>query len=335
MTAKIWNMSYGLFPSGANWTPGGAPAAGDNFYVSGGTPVLFNQTFGSAAVRSSIGLTSTDASQPSRLVAWNTTLTNVMIDNNPPPIPNPVGPPPAGYTTGRHGVLVVGGTTTNDGGTIMAGRGYLYSGQPLSGNSLDILIAPQSTLINKGTIVAGPTGGNTMTVSGYGGSALENDGHILVNSGKVTISTDLTGTGSVEVTSGSSHSASGSLELGAAVDAGQTINITFGSLQIDQPASFLGQVALGSGSGAVTLKGLQAESWDLSGNALEFFDAAGAVIGTLRLATPTDPASLRVYETSNATYGSAVSVSYGLLGPSQSDTTPVLLPYHNNMAAAA
>lgn len=337
MAAKNWSASYGLFSSGANWTPDGAPAAGDNFYVPNGVPILFNQTFGSASVPSSIGLTSTDASQPSRLVAWNTTLTNVRIDNNPPPVLNPGGPPPAGYTTARHGVLVVGGTTTNDGGTIMAGRGLLYTGQPLSGNSLDIVVAPQSTLINKGTIFAGPTSSDTMTVSGYGGSTLQNDGRIVANSGKVTISTDLTGTGNVEVSTRSSNSAGGFVELGAAVDAGQTINITFGTLQIDQPARFLGQVDLGldrsSGGGEVRLEGLQAQSWDLSGNTMEFFDASGAVINTLRLATPPDPASLKVYETSNATYGSAVSVSYGLFGPGQSDSTPVLLPYH--MAAAA
>ncbi len=339
MAAKNWNMSYGLFSSGANWTPGGAPVAGDNLYISGGVPILFNQTFGSAAVRSSIGLSSADASQPSRLVAWNTTLTNVTIDNNPPPVLDTNGPPPAGYTAGRHGVLIVGGTTTNDGGTIMAGRGNLYTGQPLYGNSLDILIAPQSTLVNKGNIVAGQNPSNTMTVSGYEGSALENDGRITVSSGKITISTDLTGTGTVEVTSGSSRSSGGSLELGGAVDAGQTINITSGTLQIDQPASFLGQVALTQdrvfGGGEITLEGLDADSWDLSGNAMEFFDGAGTVIGTLRLITPTDPATLKVYETSNATYGSAVSVSYGAFGPGQSDTTPVLLPYHNSMAVAA
>ncbi len=325
MTAKNWNASYGLFSSGANWTPGGAPAPGDTLDVPSGVPILFNQTFGSASVASSIGLTSTDASQPSKLVAWNTTLTNVTI-NNTPFYSGPVGQWPANYTTPRHGVLLVGGTTTNDGGTITSER-YVITGQPIYDNSLDIVVAPQSTLINKGSINAGLE--DTTTVSGYGGSALENDGRILANGGKVTISTDLTGTGSVEASGGSRSP--GSLELGAAVDAGQTINLTFGSLQIDQPASFLGQVALGRGG--VVLEGLQAQSWDLSGNAMEFFDAAGAVIDTLRLATPTDPATLNVYATSNATYGSAVSVNHGFFGPGQSDTTPVLLPYYTAAAA--
>ena len=312
MTVRNWNTSYGLFSSDANWTPGGAPAAGDTLYVSSGIPILFNETFGSAAVRSTIGLVSTDASQPAGLIAWATTLTDVTIDNTPP----------AGADfTGRHGVLGVIGTTTNDGGTIEAGRGGI------GGNSLDIVIAPGSTLVNRGTIGALPN--DTMAISDYGGSALENDGTLFAAGGKVTVGTDLTGTGTVSA--GQGQQSTGSVELQAAAGAGQTFDLGLaGVLQVDQPMSFLGQVALQGGK--VSLEGLSVQSWDENGSVIDVFDASGGVIDTLRLTAPQDPATLKVYAAPDPTYGSAVTVGAGpFVSPPPNG---ILLPYHTAAAAA-
>lgn len=326
MAVKNWNASFGLFSSHANWSPGGAPVAGDNLYVSSGVPILYNETFGAAGAPSSIGLTSTDASQPSELIAWNATLANVTLDNAPPAYTGPVSQRPADYFTGRHGVLIAGGTVTNDGGTIEAGRSNLF----FSGNSLDIVLAPQSTLVNKGVIYASP--GNTMAISGYGGSALENDGTMSAAGGQITVATELSGVGSVNVTRGP-PGFGGFVELKAAVDAGQTFNVNLAAIQIDKPMSFLGQVALNAqqGGGKVTLEGLAAQSWDVNGSAVEFFDAAGSVIDTLRLTTPQDPAGLKVYAAPDATYGSAVSVSNGRFFGTPSTAT--VLPYHTAAAA--
>ena len=317
MAIKNWNAGFGLFSAGNNWSPDEAPAAGDKLYISDGAAILYDETFGSADAPSSIGLTGDDASQPSRLIAWNATLANVTLDNAPP----------GADLTPRHGAFVVAGTVLNDGGTIEAGRGNLL----FPGNSLDIALAPFSTLINTGTISATP--GNTMDITGSWGSALENDGRIVAAGGTVTVSSDLTGVGSVEVSSGP-PGFGGFLELGAGADAGQTASLSRAALQIDQPARFLGQVALSPqrGGGRVTLEGLAAQSWDVSGNAVEFFDADGAVVNTLRLLTPPDPAALTVYTLPDATYGTAVALTAGPgFAPPSSAT---LLPYHDTVAAA-
>jgi len=99
-------------------------------------------------------------------------------------------------------------------------------------------------------------------------------------------------------------------------------------IQIDQPASFLGQI---DGSlqqtGVVQLEGLAAASWDVNGSSIEFFDGGGSVIDTLRLTTPQDPSTLAVYSEADPTYGNAVVVgSSRFLQP---PTGTPLLPYHS------
>ncbi len=324
MAAKNWDAAAGLFSSAQNWSPNEVPAAGDSLYVPSGTAILFNSTFGAPDTPSGIGLTSGSASQPSQLVAWDAALEDVTLDNSPPLYSGPASGRPADDFTGRHGVLVVGGEVTNDGGTIEAGRGNLL----LPGNSLDIVVAPYSTLINKGSV--GATPGNTMAISGYDGSALENDGQVFAAGGAVTVGVDLTGVGSVSLSKGPPGFGS-SVEVQAAVDAGQTFDLGLGTgLRIDQPMSFLGSVSLGDGQ--VALEGLQAQSWDENGSAIDFFDGSGGLIDTLRLAAPQDPSSLKVAVAPDPTYGSAVLVGAGpLFSPPASAT---LLPYHTATAAA-
>ncbi len=119
------------------------------------------------------------------------------------------------------------------------------------------------------------------------------------------------------------------LELKDAVDAGQTFHISESALQVDQPASFLGQI---DGNlqqyGEVKLEGLAAASWDVNGNSLEFLDAAGSVVDTLRFTTPQDHAMLAVYNRADPTYGNTMVVGASrFYGPPAG--TP-FLPCHTN-----
>jgi len=275
--------------------------------------MMVGQTFGSDSARSTIGLTGQAASDAPTLVVLDATLKNVLVDTASES-------PGLDYSPAKHGTLVVAGTVTNDGGQIESGRGNLLFG----GDSLDVTIAPGSTLINKGSIYASP--GNQMTISGGDGSTLENDGTINAAGGSVTISTHLTGTGDVSAGRGAQQGPH--LELKGAVDAGQTFHIFEGAIQVDQPLSFLGQI---DGSlqqtGAVLLEGLAAASWDLNGSAVEFFDAGGSVIDTLRLTAPADPSTLAVFSEANPTYGNTVVV--GSSHFSQPPTGTPLLPYHS------
>lgn len=325
MSVKNWNVLMGLFSSAYSWSPSEVPVAGDNLYIQNGTAVIFNKTFGSDSLKTSIGLTGPTAENSPQVIAYNVTLKNVDINNALPPY---TGQVPNNYYDPKHGRLLFGGTVTNDGGDIFARKNESFAGR----NSIDITVAPGSTLINKGTLGAGP--GSTMTIAGYGGSTVENDGSILSASGDVTILTHLTGTGTVSVNGGAGGGGfGGSLELNAAADAGQTFSLSRAVLQLDQPLSFLGQVNAdpSHGGGKVNLEGLSAASWDVNGSSVEFFDTAGSLVDTLRFTTPQDPGALAVFTTADPTYGSVVSVGSG--GGFGAPSAEALLPYHTAAAA--
>lgn len=139
---------------------------------------------------------------------------------------------------------------------------------------------------------------------------MENDGTINAASGTVTISTHLAGTGDTYTSAAGGGGFSGNVELNAAVDAGQTFRISQGSLQIDRPHRFLGQVDLGPTQfgGTACLEGLKAASWDATGNLVEFFNDAGKVVDTLRFTAPQDSTTLAVYVTPDAAHGTRINV---------------------------
>ena len=327
MSVKSWKAPVGLFSSARNWSPSEAPVAGDKLYIQSGTAVLFNTTFGSDDAETSIGLIGPTTENSPQVIAYNVTFKNVDINNISPPYTDQA---PADYYSLKHGRLFVGGTVTNDGGSISTVSNQGSGGR----NSIDITVGPGSTLINKGTISVNV--GSTMTITGYGGSTVENNQLIRCASGDMTISTHLTGTGVIGVSGGALGGAyGGSLEIDAAVDAGQTVSLGRAVLQLDQPLSFMGQVSADPsfGGGRVDLEGLSAASWGVNGSSVEFFDAAGSLVNTLRFTTPQDAGALAVYATTDPAYGSVVSIGSG--GGFGAPTPDALLPYHTDTALAA
>lgn len=321
MSVKSWKVPVGLFSSARNWSPSGAPAAGDTLSIQSGAAIIRNRTFGAEGVQTSIGLTGPDAENPPLLAAYNTAFKDVDINNAPPPGAGSTGGP-------YHGRLLAVGTVTNDGGTILAGGGQGFN------SSIDITVAPGSTLVNKGSIGAGT--GCKLTIAGYGGSTVENDGNIFSASGTVKVSTALTGTGAVSVSGGALGGAfGGRLELDAPAGDGQTFGLSRAVLQLDQPLSFMGQVSANpsNGGGRVDLEGLSAASWAVNGSSVELFDAAGSLVDAVRFTTPQDAGALAVFATTDPTYGSVVSIGSG--GGFGAPTPDALLPYHAAPAAAA
>lgn len=288
-----------------------------------GTAILANQTFGSAAVQTTIGLIgATDATAPT-LVLQNVTLKNVKLSEAPPHYTGPVSGSLPGYYSAKFGTVSIKGTVTNDGGMMEGGRDSLGPNA-----SLKIDLDAGAALINKGTLAAFPSG--QLTISAHGVARVENDGAISAAGGKVTISAHLTGVGSAMTSTAGGGGFSGSIEVNAAVDAGQTFHISQGSLQIDQPASFLGKVDLGVPqlAGTVHLEALNAASWDMKGSLLELFNAAGAAIGSMQFTTPQSQATLVVSNLSDAVYGHVVSITANHpSGPAS--TSPSVLPYHS------
>ncbi len=257
------------------------------------------------------------------LVLQNVTLKNVKLNEAPPLYNGPVSGSPPGYYAAKFGTVLVRGTVTNDGGVIEGGRDSLGPNA-----SLKMVLDPGAALINKGVLTAFPSG--QLVISGRGSARVENDGSISAAGGKVTISVHLTGVGNTYTSAAGGGGFSGGVEISAAVDAGQTFHISQGSLQIDQPLSFLGKVDLGAPqiAGTVRLEALNAASWEVKGSLLELFNTTGAVIGSLQFTTPQSQATLVVSNLSDATYGHVVSVTASHpSGPAS--TSPGILPYHN------
>ncbi len=312
---RNWTASAGLFSSPADWSPAGAPAAGDTLYVQTGLVVMFGQTFGSIGTPSAISLIGGTAASAPTLALINDTLLNVNVSNTPPPFTGSTAP--AGYYAAKYGTLMIGGTVTNEGGTFEAARG-----SRVGGNNLNIAVEPGSTLVNKGSLLSGP--GGQLTISG---ATVENDGTIVAGGGHVTVSAHLTGVGNAYVNDAGAGLNS-VIEVNAAVDAGQTVHIGRGALQLDQPTSFLGQVDVPSAGvlGGVLLEGMSPASWDVKGSLLELFNGAGARIDMLRFTLPETQASLAVYERPDATHGhTALVSSSAFFPPPQGDT---VVPYH-------
>ncbi len=312
---RNWTAWVGLFSSPGDWSPAGTPVAGDTLYVQNGLVVMVGQTFGSAGAPTALSLIGDTAASAPMLALFNDTLRNVNISNTPAPFSGPMAPPD--YFSAKYGTVLIGGKVVNDGGTIEAARG-----SRVGGNNLSIAVQSGSTLVNKGTLLSGPN--SQLTISG---SSVENDYRIVAEGGHVTLSAHLTGTGDAYVNN-AGVGLDSRIEINAAVDAGQTVHIGRGPLQLDQPTSFLGQVELPTAGalGGVFVEGLSPASWDVKGNLLELFDGVGGRIDTLRFTTPETQASLAVYERPDATYGNTVLVSSSNFFPPPSGTTVV--PYH-------
>ena len=322
MSIKNWNAATGSFMVSRNWSSLNAPVAGDDLYLQSGTAILAHRTLGSAAAITTIGLIGATAASAPVLVLQDITLKNVKLSEAPPHYQGPVGASPPGYYAAKFGMIWIKDTVTNDGGMIEGGRDSLG---PATG--LKILLNPGAALINKGTLAAFPAG--QLTVSGSGAARVQNDGSINALGGKVIISTHLTGVGSISTSNSGGGGYSGSVEVNAAVDAGQTFHISQGSLQIDQPLKFLGKIDLGASqlAGTVRLEGLNAASWDVKGSLLELFNAAGTFIGSLQFTTQQSKATLVVSNLPDPSYGHAVSVTAShSSGPSS--TSVGVLPYH-------
>ena len=253
------------------------------------------------------------------LTLANITLTNVAINEAPAVYTGSPDHAPPGYYAPKHGVLQVIGKVINNGGVIEAGRN-----NRIGGGSLDIVLERQTTFINKGIIET--YADNQLTITGTDHSKLENDATINAFGGPVVISTHLTGVGTVNVENAGVGLES-SVELSAAVDAGQTFHLYRGPLQLDAPASFLGQVSIDAqGGGSVRLEGLTAASWGAHADLVEFFDNAGKVVDTLRFTSPQDATTLAIYTTPDATYGSTINVVNA--HPFGAPAGAFILPYH-------
>jgi hypothetical protein len=171
------------------------------------------------------------------------------------------------------------------------------------------------------------------------GTVTQNYGSLTVNGGystrlvnfsgtfsddAVTIGPAIKGTGTLTLTGLYPPEEGASLTLDGAVSRGETINVTAGALQLDQPMRFLGTIDwdpngnLDSGT-AVTLSGVTATSYSLGDGELRLFHNNHEFLNLNLTQAPGSP--LYVSENSQG-----VMLSY--LSPDQLNNGAVALPLH-------
>ena len=305
---KNWTGSDGGFRHGDNWLPSGTPAAGDELIIAEGTARLRGGSFGSADASTIIHLAG-NTDQPATLLVANATLTDVAIDE---------GNGTPGDSSPHTGTLVIKGHVVNEGGSFLAagnGPGHANNG----GNVLDIEMQPRASLVNDGQIAAFP--GASLNIDGGDGRVV-NDGTIAADGGTVTIASRVTGTG--DIVSSEGQLLGGRVELESGVGAGQTVHLERGTVQIDEPQSFLGSLDVPAYSGFATLEGVDAASWATNGSLLELFNGSGALADTVRLTPQANPVDLKVSAITDPTFGAGVSVT--AVPPGAPYNGPNLLP---------
>jgi hypothetical protein len=166
------------------------------------------------------------------------------------------------------GVLIVGSAGFNNTGTMAVGAGsvvqlslYDYFAAPVSG---------ATNFTNQGTIAMGGgilhemtanglfpnvpivnTAGATIIGTGAVMTPISNSGTIDAHGGTLSVYGAVAGTGSLQIDAGAT------LELATNVSAGQTVNFTStsGTLKIDQPSTFAGQIGNLTGGDVIDLPG--------------------------------------------------------------------------------
>jgi hypothetical protein len=292
---RSWLGYAGTFFGSWDWSPYGAPVAGDDLLIAnGGIAYLGYAFFGSDAVPTSIALTG-DATHTAHLSVYNAVLQGVTVDN----------------VTGVAGDYAPRiGTVTVTGWVVLDVKSGIYAaGNVPNGDAMNIDLALGSTLINHGGI--GAAARDAMTIAGSSVSALENDGVINAGGGAVTIATNVTGTG--DIYAQENAITGGFVELKGAVGAGQTVHIHRGTVQVDQPQRFLAPVDLPISSGYLALEHLDATSWSVQGGLLALFNASGGLVDTVKLtpevAVAGVTAELQLSSFVSPTYGRGIGVT--------------------------
>lgn len=321
-----WVGGTGRMGKAANWSGPGVgpdgqrPEAGDQLIIGGGS--VF------AAGPSWIGV--------------NVTLNGL----------NAGGAPSLTLQNGIIGTLTVNARqysafTSAYGHMEIQGRSAVASGIRLGGNyaapmTLGMNIADNSAFVNVAplTVENGSSFSTTRdTAPGFHGVSFENHSSVVVSGGAHAVfGTKITASGTIAVTAAATDGPSngpistdgGHIEFKGSVAAGQTVAITQGTVQVDQPMLFEGAVtleaapAVGAGTlagASMSLMGLHAATAELTAGTLFLRGAAGNLLADIRVAAPAGGA---VFVANQA--DSVSLTGYALPGASEvHSTTPVLL----------
>lgn len=239
--------------NGANWSPTGAPEAGDTLIVGSGTIAVSNND-----------------------LAGNTLSVDYPTNGGPTPL-----------IEVNNAKLQLNAVSEVEGGGLTidaSGRDQISFLQP----EPTIFTPTIDLAANAKVKLTGDNSFFTLQFHGDQGSRIINDGTLsYIQTGSV-IDTNLAGTGTVNVNR--AHDGPATLEMNGTVARSQTFDLSsdafHATLQIDQPNAFKGLVDVTPdsdfGLASLILEGLQASSFDLKNDMLRLFNG-NKVVDTLRL----------------------------------------------------
>jgi hypothetical protein len=267
MATSTWFGGFGLFSDMADWQPSGVPGVGDLGIVDRGAVLAVRQH-----VAATIELNGGTEGRPAFLILADASVAAVSMPTALPEQPYTSTSAPAADGTivavGRDaiGTLTVGSYADPERAPPPYGHGPLAAP-----DHADIIVAPDAQL-RAGFTVAW---GSSLRIAGAAGAAFIATAGTLAG-GDAMIAVPLEGRGSILLTNGpadyTGQAATGTLELGSAVGASETIAIRMGHLLIDRPLAFHGTLDIAPsenpaggvdrhGPQSVLLKGLTATSY--------------------------------------------------------------------------
>lgn len=261
MTTRVWKAgAVDNIHAPYEWTPYGAPQAGDRLIIGEGTVFLNDASLKTATVvLSSDGQTTAAPT----LVASGAANVNVVVDQE-------LLSGLSGYSPNAYGNVDVAGAPTVHVTAI---------GQRVTGGHAAVTIDPFSEM--RGGVTA--TGADSsVVVTGSSTSAFENSDSTATNSGSVTISADVVGVGTFELSN------YGTMTFQQGVSAGQTITDTGGILTIADPKDFHGTLNLSNPTGGldfVKISNLLGDSYTYKNDVLKILDA-GKEVFQMKLNAP-------------------------------------------------
>lgn len=239
--------------------------------------------------------------------------------------------------TSSHGQLEIQGRSAVASGTRLgaAGEAPMTLDMHIADNSAFVNIAPMT--VENGSLFSATRD----AAPGFHGVSFENHSTVVVSGGAHAVfGTKITAGGTMRVAAAPAEGTSngpvsadgGHIEFKGSVAASQSIDITQGTVQVDQPMLFAGAVTLGAAPGAgagtlagasLSLEGLHAATAELTDAGLFLRGEAGNLLADIHVQAPAGGA---VY-VANQADGSVSLTGYAIPGASEVhlSTTPVLL----------
>ncbi len=237
MATSTWFGGHGRFGAARHWNPRGVPGAGTTAVIDSGEAVARHQD-----VAATVVLGGLDAGSQPVLDLHNSSVSALTMPADLPQQPYATDQSPPEYgTVNVFGHSSIGSLDIGNYANMVRAPDPYGHGALTAPDNLTVALNGSAALDTAFDV----KDGSTLTVNGAGASSF-NAADSTIEGGRVVVDAPLGGNGTILMTSGDVEyfgaATVGTLELGGSVGAGETIDIRMGTLQIDNPMTFAGQI---------------------------------------------------------------------------------------------